>query len=108
MAINVEVVELVGSGREPGGRNSSIELPANAITNVAAAGTQVLAAGTKRVKVRNRAGGDSVYCRVQATDGRANAAVGNSLLLAANQELDFTLPKSIDPTNYEVDIRAIA
>lgn len=108
MAINVEIIESTGSGQEPGQRNVDIVLPANDITNVSAAGATNLATGTRRVKVRNRAGGDSVYCRVQLTVGRANAAVGNSSLLAAGEELNFTLPKGVDPTLYEVDIRAIA
>ena len=108
MAINVEIIESVGSGRERGGRSAAIELPAGTITNVSAAGATALSAGAKRVLVRNRTGGDSVYCRVQLTLGRANAAVGNSLLLAAGQDLTFILPSNSDPTLYEVDIRATA
>lgn len=108
MAINLEIIESVGSGREPGQRNVDIELPANAITNVSAAGATALSDGTRRVLLRNRAGGDSVYARVQLASESTQAAAGNSFLIAAGESLGFTLPKSANGSDYEVDVRATA
>lgn len=108
MAINVEILEYVGYGKQPGMRAPAPQGPENDITNVAAAAATALAAGTTVVTARNRAGGDSVYARFQATAGRANAAAGNSLLLAAGESYTWHLPKGANATAYEVDIRAIA
>lgn len=107
MAINVEVIEYKNYGRQPGARAPAPEIPWNAITNVSAAGEVALIANTTVVTVRNRAGGDSVYC-LPRTDGSTAAAVGNSVLLAAGESITWHLPKGAAGTDYEIDIRAIA
>ena len=108
MAINLEIIESIGSGREPKERNSDMELPANAITNVSAAGVTALTAGTRRVLLRNRTGGDSVYARVQLASESTQAAAGNSILLSAGQSFPFTLPAQGGADTFEVDVRATA
>lgn len=108
MAINLEIIESESSGREPGHRNNDIQLPANAVTNVSAAGATALTDGTRRVLLRNRNGGDSVYARVQLASESTQAAAGNSFLIAAGESVGFTLPKSVTASDYEVDVRAIA
>lgn len=111
MAINLEIIESIGSGREPGQRNVDIELPAVAITNITAAGVTALQTTTRRVILRNRAGGDSIYARVQLATSSTQAAAGNSFLIAAGESVSFTLPKftgGLDGADYEVDVRAIA
>jgi hypothetical protein len=108
MAINVEIIQSTNSGREGGFRNNDIQLPANAVTNITAAGVTAFTAGTRRVKVRNRTGGDSVYVLVQLASASATAAAGTGLHLAAGQELNFSLPKNGDASTYEIDIRAAA
>lgn len=108
MAINVEIIEATSMGRQPGASRMGnvLEHPLNSIRNVAAAGDETLVAGTTCGKIRNRAGGDSVYVLIQEI-GAGTAGASNSQLLAAGGEIDFALPKGADATDYEVDIRAI-
>lgn len=108
MAINLEIIQAANSGRETGGRHNAMEMPALAFTNVTAAGATVLNAATRRVRLRNRTGGDSVYVKVQLVAGHTNAAAGTSYLLSAGQAEDFFLPKGAVGSDYEVDVRATA
>lgn len=107
MAINVEIIQHTGKGRQPGSRNDLPVMPAVSITNVTAAGETALSDSARIVTIRNRTGGDSVYCLIRAA-GSTQAAAGNSLLLSAGQSFEFALPHDGVGSDYEVDIRATA
>lgn len=110
MAINLELIEATNMGRQPGNARMGdvLEHPLVKITNITAAGATALQATTAVGKLRNRAGGDSVYVHLQLASSSVQAAADKSYLLAAGEEVTFALPKGALGTSYEVDVRATA
>lgn len=107
MAINVEVWQHTVLSKVPGGFPVLVPegLPVD-FDNVAAAGEVTVQATTRFIRVRNRTGGDTVYCKFRAA-GTDNAAADDSHMIAAGGEIWFGVPKVQAAGGYEVDIRAI-
>lgn len=107
MAVNIELIQHRNIMSVPGGAGQPIPvLPENAITNIAAVGATTLTAGTKIVTVRNRTAGDSSLIKVQLASSSATASAANGIQLAAGQSYTFALPKGVDASLYEIDVRA--
>lgn len=108
MAISVDIVEARGQGRHPKVPAPVLELPAVRVQHITAAGTSAaLAEGSLCYELINN--GDAVWFRLRGVDDatEAGAADDQSIQLAAGSAYGFMLPDDADPTEYEIDIRAI-
>lgn len=105
MAINIEIIKSNSLGALPGIIVPVQEEPSASFDNVVAAGATTIGTGGV-FTVRNRSGGDSVYCLVKLASATGlQASASNARLLAAGDEFSFTLPRNAS-SSYAIDIRA--
>lgn len=93
MAYDVEVIQWGDLGRERGGSTHLMGKGAPLVfSNVVAAGKVALNSGTRFVEVRNRAGSQAIYAKLQAVTGATNAAAGNAPQLNVSDRRWYAVP----------------
>jgi hypothetical protein len=106
------IADLIGSpGLVQTGRGPApvMELPANKVQRIGAAGVYDLTnAGSNIFEIRLGLLSDPIYFRVNLDTDNTNAGVGDdkSIHLEAGQNFSFGLPNASDASAYKIDVRA--